>query len=581
MLRVTDPEALDVIARAGGAFGALVLGAVQADDNESASRHPAYRSLVSVIARDVQQLAARDPLAGVTVRGHAHRLFDVRWLSARSARFELVAAVNRLDRRPFAPSGCGETRLVYRLSYRQHEGEAQIASRLPMTLAVELRADPRQAGESCAGVAQSWHAPAALTGRALAAHLTAAGGPLAKAALARARIVQVVSNLQTVRWPSAVKPDLGGHAEYVLRAFSWDARAERYRPRKLENTPDLARLAHDAALKRELESFLRAPERLHEIDQGTVRIPERFLAEAAVSVTPRGLARRSNRPFRVLFSPRLFASLDLTSARFARSPEAFLRRLDDLTCNGCHQSRSIAGFHLLGEDPAATAAGNALLTGSSPHTLSDESRRRAYVSALARGEAVDDGRPFAERAESGDDGYGAHCGLGDVGFSRWTCAEGLRCDPYEASADEQTVGVCLPARAQTGDPCEPARVRPNPNARREGSATAPRRACEGICEQTRVGFPGGMCASSCAALPGEASCGGIAILTPFNGCLARGRPFAECVRDHVRPAGLRRCSEQAPCRDDYVCARGSGAAGVCLPPYFVFQMRVDGHPEPR
>jgi hypothetical protein len=34
-----------------------------------------------------------------------------------------------------------------------------------------------------------------------------------------------------------------------------------------------------------------------------------------------------------------------------RSAEGLLRRLDQLTCLGCHEARSIAGFHLLGEDP--------------------------------------------------------------------------------------------------------------------------------------------------------------------------------------------------------------------------------------
>jgi hypothetical protein len=86
-----------------------------------------------------------------------------------------------------------------------------------------------------------------------------------------------------------------------------------------------------------------------------------------------------------------------------------------------------------------------------------------------------------------------------------------------------------------------------------------------------------MCAASCDALPSDAACGGIAILTDFNACLARREPFTTCVENHVRPAGLRACSTDSPCRDDYICAKAA-ASGVCLPPYFVFQLRVDGHP---
>ncbi|MDB4985978.1 MAG: hypothetical protein JWN04_1156, partial [Myxococcaceae bacterium] len=255
-------------------------------------------------------------------------------------------------------------------------------------------------------------------------------------------------------------------------------------------------------------------------------------------------------------------------------------RLDDLTWCGFHQCLTIAGFHLHGDDALYDNAGNTLSTGSSPHTRAELKRREQYVHALASGQAGDLARPLAERAQADDGGYGAHCGLGDLGFADWTCAPGLRCDAYEAAASEQTVGVCLPQRSELGDPCEPARVRPNRDAQRESVEPALERSCSQICERARVGFPGGMCAASCSPLPPHGACGGIAILTPFNDCLARMRPFSECVRDHVRPAGLRACSESAPCRDDYVCARTATGEGACLPPYFVFQLRVDGHPAP-
>ena len=43
--------------------------------------------------------------------------------------------------------------------------------------------------------------------------------------------------------------------------------------------------------------------------------------------------------------------------------------------------------------------------------------------------------------------------------------------------------------------------------------------------------------------------------------------------------GLRACSRSAPCRDDYICAgTADPEKGACIPPYFVFQFRVDGHP---
>jgi hypothetical protein len=591
VLLVTDREALAVVAERVGDFGMLVA----AHDRPRASNAelwelPTYRSIMAPIASDIGAIAARDRAAGVGIRGHAHRLFDVGFLRAPTARFELVAVVDRMDRRALDQTGCGELRLLYRLGYAESRDALALAlrSRLPMTLAVELQIpgerSPARSPADCREAAQRWLPSKQLSGRALGAWLVASSGPLAPERVTRARMVQLGINVQTVRWPSAVRPDLGGHAEYALRAFTWDEASSRYRARKLENTPDVARIAASPALRASLAAWIADPARLLAIDGGHVLLPDAWLAESAVSVTPRGLARRSNRPFRQLFSPADFASLPLASLRFAGSPEALLRRLDDLTCSGCHESRSIAGFHQLGDDGLDALAGNALATGTSPHVVGDLPRRRAYVLALARGEQPDEARPLSERALAGDDGYGSHCGLGDPGFASWGCAKGLHCDPYEAAVGEDTVGVCLPSTAGAGDPCEPARVVADADGRRDRVQRGPVRACSDlrsrastVCERTAVGFPGGMCAGSCDSLAAGAACGSIAILSPFNGCLAAGRPFSECASQHVRPAALRACSLDAPCRDDYLCARGPNG-GVCLPPYFVFQMRVDGHP---
>jgi hypothetical protein len=46
----------------------------------------------------------------------------------------------------------------------------------------------------------------------------------------------------------------------------------------------------------------------------------------------------------------------------------------------------------------------------------------------------------------------------------------------------------------------------------------------------------------------------------------------------MNPSLVRACDADHPCRDDYACARVSAEAtrGACVPPYFVFQARVDG-----
>ncbi|MBL9111705.1 MAG: hypothetical protein JNM74_20645, partial [Myxococcales bacterium] len=48
---------------------------------------------------------------------------------------------------------------------------------------------------------------------------------------------------------------------------------------------------------------------------------------------------------------------------------------------------------------------------------------------------------------------------------------------------------------------------------------------------------------------------------------------------------LQTCDVANQCRDDYVCARVPGPNGTtvggCVPPYFIFQLRVDGPPSDR
>ena len=100
------------------------------------------------------------------------------------------------------------------------------------------------------------------------------------------------------------------------------------------------------------------------------------------------------------------------------------------------------------------------------------------------------------------------------------------------------------------------------------------------CEVSSVGFPGGMCSSDCSNLNNNATCGSIAILFGFNQCLGQRNAFDKCLTENVRPAALRRCDNLLPCRDDYICAKTLNGQGACIPPYFLFQLRVDGHPIP-
>jgi len=558
---VTDPAALAVLASAGAALDNLV----------SAESLAVVRKSV---ADEIAAVDRSDAQAGVGIRGNAHRLFDARWLS--KGRFDLVGLVYRVDHIPITPGHCGDLRLVYRLGYTAELSGEKVSSHVPMTLMVVLTGPAAGPGGDCQAAARSWLAPAETRGEVLGTWLSQ--GPLKGRLLGNAA-AQVLINFQLVRWPSAVRPDLGGHAEYVLRAFLPDRQGVMAEAR-LDNTPDVTRLSRDRAAREQLVAWLSRDETLTAIADGSAMLPEPFRATRAVSVAPRGLARRANRPFRQLFEPSVFAELPLAGRDPIASPEALVRRLDDMTCVGCHQSRTIAGFHLLGEDGPDEAVGNALAVAMSAPLVSEHRRRDALVLALAAGKSVDFTRPMSERPPGDKGGEGARCGLGDPGFAAWTCAAGLRCEPGDVPADDAAVGYCMSeGPVPIGGACEMAPLRASADPHRDRATRPTPRECEGaVCNGNRVGFPGGMCTASCDDLPAGGACGVIALLTPFNNCLARKTPFPRCLAEHVAPAGLRACSIEHPCREDYICARTPSGQGACIPPYFLFQMRVDGHP---
>ncbi|MGJ7606513.1 hypothetical protein ACSFA7_19380 [Variovorax sp. LT1R20] len=546
VLLLTSPVALQAAEKSGANFAHWLGDAPAAPDgiatNQSLMRSPAWQSIATPLGESLARIQRTDRQAGVGISRYPHRLFDARWLASPDAFFELVGVANRMDRRPFQNGACGETRLVYRLAYRT----AAMQSRLPMTVNVELRGDAPDANGSCAGAARLWQPPqASMPDEALGRWLVSPDGPLAPQRLAPARIAQVTTNLQSVRWPSAVRPDLGGHAEYMLRAFRWNAGTKRFDIAPLENTPDIARLKANAPLRKELQQWLQQPANLRALDEASVQIPEKFLATESISVAPRGLARLANRPFAQIFSPGDWQAVP--GSRKRQSPQAVLRRLDDLSCAGCHQSRAVAGFHLLGIDRRGASrtftTGNALALPHSPHLQDELARRATYVRAALSTPQPDPFRPLAE--------------------------------PDTANA--------APEKATVGASCEPTRITQSANPWLDRAEKLPRIACEGVfsvCEKTSVGFPGGMCSGPCDPLDKNGSCGGIAILSDFNQCLAAKKPFGECLAKHTRPGNLRSCSAQQPCRDDYICAQAEGqpeGRGACIPPYFLFQMRVDGH----
>jgi hypothetical protein len=559
------PDTLRALEQKGYDLGTLLSGAPYANAAAfAASREGA--ALIAAVNEDVTEAKEGDGQLGVGM-AFSHRAFDARWLSSTQVSFELVGVANRMDRRHAAPNGCGEIHLVYRLGY----ANAQAKSRLPMTLMLVY--PQAKVGSDCARVAANWMGLPKGSAEGTAAGLAA--GPLAN--LGKANRLEL--NYQLLRWPSTTRTDMGGHAEYSLRVFARSGNTLAAAP--LENTPRTD-LTPDE--QKALGTWITANAK--EIDRGTALLPAQFLATKALSASPKGLGRGQNRPFAQLLglAGEKLPNVDLAGASVVKSKAALVRRLDTMTCQGCHQARSVAGFHVLGHDRPDMAAVNALIDGFSPHAreLADY-RKRDLESIAARKERP--ALPFAERAGAG--GYGATCGLGDAGFAAWTCDAGLTCS--DINGDD--VGICVSqGKRRAGQACEESAVTFSADPHTD-KVSAPRvSACElpngasGRCVRSGGdpgGFPTGMCSGGCATLgkvEGDGICG-LAVPSGFNACIGAGKPFEQCVAGGSKQY-RRACDVGTPCGQDYVCAAVPGAAagkGACLPPYFVFQARVDGH----
>ncbi len=570
-LLVTDPAVLAHVERGGfdlstHAFGVKSQRDVGWTDNASLMGVPGYAAMVETLDRDLANLRQIDPSLGIGMR-YAHRAFDPSWLSSRAFHYELVGIVNRMDRQPFTPGTCGEVRFVYRATYDAEVADQSVRSRMPMTVNVVhwLTAD----GGDCTQHAQRWRF-GQLQGVPLAEHLLKSDQLLGSLqSVSRLKSIEV--NLQNARWPSTVRPHMAGHAEYLLRVFAPDASGKLV-PKSLENTPDASAMARPNALRAEFVQLLSDPEHLAQVDAGTFVLPERFLADRALSVAPHGLARGGNRPFQQILREEDFVDVNLEQYSTFSSAASLIRRLDGLSCAGCHQTHSVAGFHLLGEDPPERQV-DALAVAHSAHVSDELERRRRYVRAILLGQTPETLRPSVERMRPGV--YAAHCGLSADGpFSQWTCGAGLQC----TAIDDQMVGQCLPREPQVGDACETGVLKTVSNSHRDDvQLSSPRVCATGVCEVNGVGFPGGMCSGPCDRTGPNGTCGAIAVLDGFNACIARGEPFETCSRNNTRPGALRRCSDSQACREDYVCARLPNGEGGCMPPYFLFQLRIDGH----
>ena len=412
--------------------------------------------------------------------GYDFQLFDRALLYSNDSRFVLSGIVNRMDRAFLAEQDCGEIRLIYRLTRtgKPETGDAEISPRLPMTLNIVLKAkgdgaiDSSGTAVTCAEIARRWLAAgdSALSGVELAEKLIAKDGPLDL--IGSENIDRIETNLQIAHAPKSAVRDF--RTDYLLKVFHANAPSGMFEESPLENQIDRERILADENLRRAFRSWLLDPTHFSEFDRGTVLIPEQFLAKGAVAATPVGFAPSNLQPAFGLVQGEdatvdpVFRESDVVAAlkqaaergvtlQNIHSVAGFERRLNDMTCSGCHQTRGIGGFHFPGVDWMAAKPDNSTVVPASPRFFGDQVRRRDILTALRDGRPPDYSRGFSSRPQlrgstelagtEYEDGWGAHCYVpkpeaadNDRSFRSWTCAEGLAC---QAVGNASRMGMCF------------------------------------------------------------------------------------------------------------------------------------------
>jgi hypothetical protein len=387
-------------------------------------------------------------------------LFDRDALNAPGTRFDLAGIVNRMDRAYVSPDECGEIRLIYRpIANHDSTSKDTAPTRLPMTFNLVMKAKPAGADITCADLAKRWLASSdsTLAGAERATMLTGKGGALEW--ITPDAIDRIELNIQVAR-ESANANDLEGRADYLMKVFRLNPQRTLFEESPLENQIDVERLRADAKLAVDFWQWLLEPANFADLDRGAIVLPDRFLAMSAINETPSRTDAEAN-------ARQLFSDDDIVTAlakasvqaplQNILSPAGFARRLDDMTCSGCHQTRAIGGFHLTGTERFGPASDSAVVVAASPHFFGDQERRRDILNAFSGGGTPDFSRGFSARPQQRRatelagttylNGWGAVCSpaganASDKSFASWTCAEGLSCQAAPGAKDPRA-GFCF------------------------------------------------------------------------------------------------------------------------------------------
>jgi hypothetical protein len=504
------------------------------------------------------------------------------------------------------------------MAYHFKRGTRTYASRMPFNLNVVFAAN-RAADASCRDVAGAWVPTADLSSIAQQTDWLVAG-PLDRA---RLTLKQIEVNAQVVRFPSGMETEFGGQAIYLLRIFGarQSAAGLRLAVKPLENTPDVAKLKRDNALRQRLVDYVRA--NVAAIDHGVFKIPDEFLDTKALSFSTYGSARLANRPFGGILGEQELAGLPYAAMTLVRTPKGLIERLDTATCMGCHQSNSTAGFHFIGFDAPDASSFNKVKVAISPHYYAESYRRIAYIESVLAGETPDSFRPlpaappakwFAQRSPAyAAAQLGMPCMPAAVKANfagTWACAASA----CQVIASNDRIGIemgqCLPRDEKevfSGLPCLAGAIQTSPAPYRDTFTIKAQLHSfrktpdfQGYnCRPPKIGVPAGLSYRKCTesdrrfdlfragGVPNEIC--GLAGGKAFDTCVATNN-FAQCYEASVVRGNRPTCGRGRFCREDFMCQAlpddiaGSAEVakdfGFCSPTYFLFQMRIDNHPDP-
>jgi len=443
------------------------------------SMAPVRKALDDEFDKYIQRHKAKLPNETIGVgSSFDFQLFDRARLYSDHSRFVLAGIVNRMDRAYVSPDSCGEIRLIYRLTRTgaPESGDPAISPRLPMTLNIVLKARGAINGSvkaiACSEIAGRWLAAgeSALAGAELVEKFISGNRPLDL--VETENIDRIETNLQIAHAPKSPIRDF--RTDYLLKVFKYNAQSGTFEEAPLENQIDRERILADAKLARQFKAWLLDIRHFNELDRGTILIPQEFLATGAVAATPVGFSASNLQPAFGLVqgddasADPVFKETDVVAAlkkaaergsslQNIRSVAGFERRLNDMTCSGCHQTRGIGGFHFPGVDWMAAKPSNSTVVPGSPHFFGDQNRRRDILAALRDGRRPDFSRGFSSRPQlrgstelagtEYEDGWGAHCYVRHAGaadndrsFGSWACAEGLACQPLGGAS---RMGMCF------------------------------------------------------------------------------------------------------------------------------------------